>query len=240
MINASAMGVRSIEVTRQSYQLSPSILFRRDALTGSHVSRKMDGPTGAETEKRHSYGAILKSSALIGATSVLNVAFAIARNKAMAVLLEPSGFGLIGLYASIAELAQNIFGLGVNSSAVREVAAAVASGETERIAKTVIVLRRLSLALGIFGAAVLAACSSQIAQITFGNSQHTVGVAMLSLAVLFRLVSASQNALLQGMRRIRDMATQAIIGNLFGTLISIAAVFVMRDRGIVPALVAAS
>ena len=48
------------------------------------------------TEKsRKSYGQILKSSALIGGSTAFNMLFSIVRTKAMAVLLGPTGVGLL-------------------------------------------------------------------------------------------------------------------------------------------------
>src|SRR5580692_9997285 len=101
-------------------------------------------PTAPKTEvaTEHTYGQILKSSVLIGGSSALNIAIGIVRTKAMAVLLGPAGFGLFGLYGSIADVAVSIAGMGVNSSGVRQIAEAVGSGETERIAQTTAVLRR--------------------------------------------------------------------------------------------------
>ena len=61
---------------------------------------------------KHTYGQILKSSALIGGSSVLNLGIGMVRTKAMAVLLGPAGFGLMGLYGSIADLAVSIAGYG--------------------------------------------------------------------------------------------------------------------------------
>ena len=55
--------------------------------------------------EKHTYGQILKSLVLIGGSSVLNIGIGIIRTKAMAVLLGPAGFGLMGLYGSIADLA---------------------------------------------------------------------------------------------------------------------------------------
>ena len=103
----------------------------------------------------HTYGQILKSSVLIGGSSALNLALGIVRVKAIALILGPSGIGLIGLYTSIVTLAQNVAGLGVNNSGVRQIAAAVGTGDTELIARTAAVLRRVSVALGLAGAAVL-------------------------------------------------------------------------------------
>jgi PST family polysaccharide transporter len=95
---------------------------------------------GSET-----YGQILKASALIGGSSVLNIAIGIVRTKAMAVLLGPAGFGLFGVYGSIANLTQCVAGMGINSSGVRQIAYAVGSGDTEQIARTTAVLRRTSI-----------------------------------------------------------------------------------------------
>src|SRR5947207_2017819 len=66
-----------------------------------------------------SYGDILKSSALIGGSAAISMVFGIIRTKVMALLLGPSGIGLIGVYNSISELARGIAGLGIKSSGVR-------------------------------------------------------------------------------------------------------------------------
>jgi PST family polysaccharide transporter len=50
-------------------------------------------------------------------------------------------------------------------------------------------------------------------------------------------VNAGQTALIQGMRRIGDLATMSVIGAALGTMISVPLVFLFRERAIVPALV---
>ncbi len=185
-----------------------------------------------------SYGRILKSSVLIGGSSAINVALGILRSKAIALLLGPAGFGLMGLYTSIANLAQSIAGMGVNSSGVRQIAAAVGSGDTGRIARTAAVLRRTSVALGALGAVLLLGLSGPISRLTFGNGERALPVALLSLAVLFRVVSDGQGALVQGLRRISDMARIAVYGGLLATGATIALVYLFRERGVVPSLIA--
>jgi Polysaccharide biosynthesis protein. len=102
--------------------------------------------------KKHTYGQILKSSAVIGGSSMLNIIIGIIRTKAMAMLLGPSGVGLMGLYGSITDLTISVAGMGINSSGVRQIAEAVGSDDTERIARTAAVLRRISILLGVLGA----------------------------------------------------------------------------------------
>src|ERR1700688_1274296 len=79
--------------------------------------------------EKGTYGQIVKSSALIGGSSVLNIAIGIVRTKVMAMLLGPAGFGLFGVYGSIANLTQSVAGMGINSSGVRQIAEAVGSKE---------------------------------------------------------------------------------------------------------------
>ncbi len=187
--------------------------------------------------EKHTYGQILKSLVLIGGSSVLNIGIGIIRTKAMAVLLGPAGFGLMGIYGSIADLAVSVAGMGVNSSGVRQIAEAAGSGDAKRMARTVTVLRRTAVLLGILGAGLLVVFPQKVSELTFGTDQHAGAVALLSLAVFFRLVAGGQGALVQGMRRIADLAKLGVLGALFGTMISIPMVYFLREDGVVPSLV---
>jgi len=198
----------------------------------------LPGAAQPAAPEKHSYGQILKSSALVGGSSAVNIALGIVRTKAMALLLGPAGFGLFGLYGSVANLAQSVAGMGVNSSGVRQIAEAVASDNAERIAVTTVVLRRTSILLGLLGAIFLVVFSKQVSTLTFGTSQHAAAISLLSLVVFFQLVSSGQSALIQGMRRIYDLAKLGVLGALFGTLSSILLVYFFREQGVVLSLVA--
>jgi enterobacterial common antigen flippase len=191
----------------------------------------------ANTE-RPSYVQILRSSALIGAASGVNLAIGILRTKALALLLGPAGIGLIGLYTSLTDLARSVAQLGINGSGVRQIAEAVAADDAARLATTVTVLRRAGVVLGLAGALLLVAGSRQVSVWTFGDERHASAVAWLSLAVFFRVVADGQGALIQGMRRIAELARIGVLGSLAGAIASIALVAWLRDDGIVAAVVA--
>ncbi len=186
---------------------------------------------------KHSYGQILKSSAMIGGSSAVNIGIGIIRTKAMALLLGPAGVGLMGIYSSILNLTQSIASMGINSSGVRQIAEAAGSNETERIGRTATVLRRTAIVLGVFGAFLLAVFSKWISIVTFGNERHSASVAALSIAVFFGSVYGGQAALIQGMRRISDLAKMGVLGAIFGTVISISLIYFFGEKGIVPSLV---
>lgn len=194
-------------------------------------------PVEEAAGEKSTYGQILKSSALIGGSAVVNIGIRMVRTKAMALLLGPSGFGLLSMYGSIVDVAHSVAGMGINSSGVRQIAVAVGSGETEPIARTVTVLRRTSIFLGVVGAVLLAVFSRQVSTLTFGSDQYAVAVALLSFAVFFRLVSGAQAALIQGMRRISDLAWMEVLSEFFGLLLVIPVVYFLREKGVAPALV---
>ena len=173
------------------------------------------------TVKKHTYDQILKSTTLVGGSSFINILIGMIRSKAMAAFLGPAGFGLAGLYGSVANLTQSIAGMGVNSSGVRQIAESVGSGAAERVNQTATVLRRTSIVLGTLGCLFLLVFARQVSVLTFGSPSHAVGVSLLSMAVLLNLVAAGQGALIQGMRRIADLAKMNVLGAFLGTLVTI-------------------
>jgi len=188
------------------------------------------------------YGQILKSSALIGGSSMVNICFRIGRTKVLALILGPSGFGLMGLYDSISELTRSLAGLGVKNSGVRQIAEAVGAGEAQRIAHTVTTLRRVAVCSGALGALLLVILSRPVSRLTFGDDQHIGAIALLALAVFFNDVSDGQAALVQGMRRIGDLARMSMLGAFYGTVLSVLIVYYyyrqgMAQKGVVPSLV---
>ena len=66
---------------------------------------------------------------MIGGSQVINVVLAIVRTKGLAVLLGPSGVGLIGLYQGITSMVGTLAGMGIGNSGVRQIAEAAASGD---------------------------------------------------------------------------------------------------------------
>ena len=193
--------------------------------------------TQTTAQPEQTYRQILKSSLLVGGSSAANIVIGVVRAKAMAILLGPAGVGLTGLYSSILDVSATIAGMGVNSSGVRQIAAAVGSGDTDVIARTTVVLRRVSILLGALGAAGLFAFSGAVSAFTFGNTKYSGAICLLSVAVFFKLISAGQSALIQGMRRISDLAKMAVWSALFGTVSTIIVVFFLREKGIVPSIV---
>jgi antigen flippase len=145
---------------------------------------------------------------------------------------------LAGLYGSIVSLAQQIAGLGINSSGVRQIAESAGSADRLRLARTTSALGRSALVLGALGAMALALLSKQISEATFGNDGQAAAISPLSLAALFNVVSGGQVAKIQGLRHISDLARVNVTGALPGTLTAIPIVFFFREQGVAMSLAA--
>ena len=71
-----------------------------------------------------SYGNIFKTTFLFGFVQIFRAVIAIVKNKLVAILIGPEGMGLLGIFNSTVQMIQTGAGLGINQSAVRDVAEA--------------------------------------------------------------------------------------------------------------------
>jgi len=176
----------------------------------------------------------------MGGTAGITMLLGMVRTKFAAVMIGTAGAGLLANFGAIQGLVGTLAGLGIGSSAVRDVAAAVAAGDQTAIGRTVLTLRRMCWLTGLVGMAAMVALSPIFAQWTFGNQDHTLEIAALGLIILFGNLSGGQTALITGMRRIGDLARLSVSSAVVGTVVSIGFYLSLGLRGIVPALVLAA
>ncbi len=183
------------------------------------------------------YRSILKSTSLIGGASVINILIGMVRTKFVAVLLGPSGVGLMGVYGTITGMVGTVAGMGISTSGVRQIAYAYANGDEKVVAGTVKTLRRTVWLTGLLGCFGMVAAAWPLSKVTFGSGEETFNLALLGSTILFGSLAAGQGCLLQGTRRIKELAWVSILGALNGTLISIPCYYFWGCRGIVPSLI---
>jgi O-antigen/teichoic acid export membrane protein len=180
---------------------------------------------------------ILKSTGIIGGSQVIGVLVGILRTKIVAVLLGPEGVGLTGVYQATLDIIRSVTGLGIQFSSIRDVAEAHGSGDEERIGKTFALLKRWVWITGLFGMGATLAFSIPLSRQAFGDDNHTVGLAILSVTLLLASLSGGQNAVMNGFRQIGAMSRASIFGVITGFCISVPLYFFFGTRGIVPAMV---
>ncbi len=206
-------------------------------LIGPVTDPATDSAPDVAPQEENSYGQIVKSSSIIGGAQVINMAIGLVRTKLVAVLIGPSGIGLLAIYQSITGLASTIAGLGINTSGVREVAQYHGNGDAVGVAKTIRTLRRVSWFTGIAGMLLLAGLAPWISELSFGSRDYTWAIAALGITILLGNITAGQAAVIQGTRRIGDIARISVWGSLAGTIVSVGFYWALGIDGMVPALI---
>lgn len=179
------------------------------------------------------YREIIGSTAMFGGASVIVVVLRLARVKVLASLLGPNGVGLFGMYTVIIESMAGLVGLGVGSGAVREIAAARASEDGDRLLATITALRWLSAVLAAVGVAALMIAPSRLAEAAFGTGAQGGAFVWLSVGVAFTVLSSSRIGLIQGFGRISALARIDIFGAVAGSVIGMSVLLLFGEPGII-------
>lgn len=183
--------------------------------------------------KENSYRTILRSSSIMGTASVITVLIGLIRTKLAAVLLGPAGIGLIGLYQTLLATASTISAVGLGSAGVRQIAEAHANGAIEDVVATRRALFWATVALATLGGLVFFLLRDFIAARVVAGTVRGSEIGWLALGVCLTVASGSQVALLNGYRRIEDLARLSIASCILSTLIAIVALVVWRESGMI-------
>lgn len=187
-----------------------------------------------------SYKSIFKATSLFGGVQVYTILIQIIKSKVIAVLLGPLGVGIQGLYQSALDLVKQATSLGISQSAVRDVAEANGSGDIKRISRTVTVLRKIVWFTGLLGLIAVVVFSPLLSEASFGSKEYILPFAFLSVILLLDQISAGQRVVLQGMRRLRDLAKATALGVTVSLFFSLPLYYLYGAKGVVPAMIVTS
>lgn len=194
----------------------------------------------AQASQTSSYRSIFKATSLFGGVQVYTILIQVIKSKIIAVLLGPLGVGIQGLFQAAIDLVKQATSLGIAQSAVRDVAEANGTGYIDKISRTVTVLRKIVWFTGSLGVVALLALSPVFSKTSFGNNKYILSFICLSVILLLDQLIAGQKVVLQGMRRLKELAKVTAIGATISLLISVPLYYIWNVDGIVPAMVLTS
>lgn len=183
-----------------------------------------------------SYRSIFKATSLFGSVQVFQIIIQVVKSKFVAVLLGPTGVGIIGLYQSGMQLVQNLTNMGLASSAVRDVSEAFGIKDYDRVNQAITTIRKLVWGTGLLGMIALALFSPLLSKVSFGNYDYTIPFIILSVTLLLDQICAGQKVVLQGMRKLKELAKCSVIGSVFGLFVSVPLYYWLGVKGIIPTL----
>ena len=174
---------------------------------------------------------LVKSMLVIGSAQVVNILISIFKMKVLAVLLGPSGIGLLSIYNSLLNMVQQTAGLGMESSGVREIVSS--RGDEVTLSKVRRVLFSAHLIQGALAMLAVWLLRERIAIWLFGDGARATEIGLIGIAILLALLASAQVALLQGLRKIGDLGRVTVIGAFVGTLAGLTAVWLQGERGLI-------
>lgn len=191
-------------------------------------------------EHRSSYRQIVKATSLFGGVQFFQIIISIVRSKFVAILLGPSGMGVVGLLTSSTGLITGLTNFGLGTSAVKNISEATATNDNERISTVILVMRRLLWVTGLLGALVTLIFSPLLSEFTFGNKDYTLAFVWISITLLFNQLSTGELVMLQALRHLQNLAKANVYGSFVGLLITIPLYYKFGIEGIVPVIIITS
>lgn len=179
---------------------------------------------------------MVRSTGIIGGSQVVSILVGIARTKIISILLGPSGIGLLGLYQNTMNMIGGVSGLGLGFSGVKVIANATSQNDLETH-KTIVTIKRWALIAGLLGVAIASIFAIYWSKLAFGDTDQVLWIAFASLTLLFGALTSGQLAILQGMRKIKEMAKANITGATCGLVASLPFYLWLGLKGIVPAFI---
>ena len=191
-------------------------------------------------DNQQSYRKVLNATSLFGGVQFINIILRLIRSKAIALLIGPIGMGISNLLLTTMELINGLTNLGLERSAVKDISLANTNSNSKSVAITISILKKLvwlTISIGVLLMILLAPWLSEIA---FGNKDYTISFIWISIALLFKQLSSSQLAILQGLRKLKSLAKANLLGNFIGLLITLPLYYYYKIDAIVPAIIIAT
>jgi O-antigen/teichoic acid export membrane protein len=163
----------------------------------------------------------LRSSAINGGASVLNIVIGLLRMKVVAVLIGPAAVGMIGILQNIMATASTVSALGFGNVGTRQIAEAHGRGEQADVDAARRALFWGTLILAALGGLVFWALRDALANRVLDDVSLAPTVGWLAVGVALTVAAGSQRALLTGMRRIGDIARVTVLSSLASTMLGI-------------------
>lgn len=180
-------------------------------------------PMTRETSTRH----ILRSTGIIGGSSVVSVLIGLVRTKVAALVLGPAGIGLVGLAHGLITMVAAFASFGLGNVGTRQIAEAGDNAAVVAAARRAMTIA--AAALGLLGGVALYLLREPVALWVFEDRSWARNVGWLALGVALLVGTYLQNAVLTGLRRIGDLARVSVWSAVLATTLGIGALLVWRE-----------
>ena len=186
------------------------------------------------TDTASSYRSIVRSTGIVAGSQLGVLLIGLFRAKLFALWVGPTGIGLLGILNSLLANVALVTSMGLGTSAVRHVA-----DPSERPATVRRAVLWLALLLGTIGGLATFMLRAPMSTALTGDAGLADEIGWLGLAVGLTVFAAALTAVVQGLRRLGDLAILQLGGTTIGVVVGTVAVAMMGVDGIIVAAIAA-
>lgn len=172
-------------------------------------------------ELKSSYRGIIRGTTTFGSIQLFQIINGIIKSKLIAILLGPTGFGIMSLLQSTLSLISGIINFGVSTSGVQSLAGIDPKDEKNHFFRNTRILNFLMISTGIVGVIITILAAEKLSITTFGNSKHKFSFILLSLTILLGQVYSGHIVVAQSLRNQTVLAKILIYSNIVSLLIII-------------------
>lgn len=188
-------------------------------------------------KQNSSYNQIVKSTTVFGGSQIIMIIIGLVRTKIIALLLGTMGIGLIGIFQSIVDMVRSGCLFGMDTAGVKEVAEVKSKGDEVSFSRSVAGFNKWFRISAILALGVCVLFCYPISLWVFDSGDYAFHIALLSIAVSFFILTTGRSVILQGMRRISELAKSMIWGSLIGLVVTIPIYYIWRTDAIIPAFI---
>ena len=184
----------------------------------------------------NSYRHILKYTGVFGSVQGLNVLVSLVRNKFVALLLGPSGMGLVSLLNTAMSFISQTTNLGIATSAVRHVSELYDNGDEKQLAHYIKVVRAWCVVAALLGMTLCFMSAPLLDWLSFSWGNHTLHYFLLAPAVSMIAVTGGETAILKATQRLGSLAILQAWTMVASLLISLPLYYFYGESAIVPVM----
>ncbi|MBQ8655787.1 MAG: oligosaccharide flippase family protein [Prevotella sp.] len=185
----------------------------------------------------NSYRHILKYTGVFGSVQGLNVLLGLVRNKFVALILGPSGMGLVSLLNTTLTFMSQATNLGIATSAVRHVSELFDAGDEVQLRHYIKVVRAWCLVAAVLGMALCFVVAPLLDVLSFSWGNHTLHFFLLAPAVAMLAVTGGETAILKATRRLRSLAMVQVWTAVGALCLCVPLYYFFGEAAIVPVIV---
>ncbi len=181
---------------------------------------------------------ILKATSVFGSVKLFKIFSSIITTKCAAILLGPSGVGILGLLKSTINLISSVSSFGFTITGIKEIAqhTPIEKNNTDELRKSISTLKQFALIISIIGCISTLLFSKKISLIVFKTEAEYLWIVLLSVNFFFINYNTCIRAILQGLRKIKLIALSGIVSAFMVAISTIPFYYLLGIKGIIPAI----